>query len=169
MSAISKQEVFERRQSFIDYIKENMDDKGYLNLRCSLVCQKLGIDSQTVHRYLEHFSNGGCLEFTHLQKGSWLVHYNGNTRPASENSIYIPIAKPRRICPKCKVEAANDGARFCWKCGSSLLSEKEQVKEEYHNILGFICRVVKNPMDTKKIMEVLSKVEKIAFGEEKGE
>lgn len=169
MAAISNQEVFNRRQAFIDYITENMDEAGYLNLRCSLVCPKLGIDSQTVRRYLEHFSNTGRIEYTKLQKGAWLVHYNGKTQPASENSVYIPIKKPLRICPKCKVEAANEGAKFCWKCGSSLLSEKEQVKEEYHNILGFICRVVKNPMDTKKIMEVLSKVEKIAFGEEKGE
>lgn len=80
MAAISNEKVFERRQSFINYIKENMDDKGYLNLRCSLAYQKLGIDSQTVHRYLEHFSQTGLLDYAHLQKGVWLVRYNGNTQ-----------------------------------------------------------------------------------------
>ena len=169
MAAISNQEVFNRRQAFMSYITENMDEKGYLNLRVAAVCLKLGLDNQTVHRYLEHFSKEGRLEYTRIQKGVYLVNYHGGPKQIPENTIYVPIAKPRRICPKCKVEATNDGARFCWKCGSSLLSEKEQVKEEYHSILGFICRVVKNPMDTKKIMEVLSKVEKIAFGDEKGE
>lgn len=168
MAGKGNREVFERRQSFMTYITENMDEQGYLFVRTSDVEQKLGLDPQTVHRYLEHFCKEGRLEYSHEQKGVWLVNYRSHQQ-VPQNSVYVPIAKPRRICPKCKVEAPNDGARFCWKCGSSLLSEKEQVKEEYLNILGFICRVVKNPMDAKKIMEVLSKVEKIAFGEEKGE
>ena len=169
MAAISNKEVFAHRQMFIDYIKENMDDHGYLNLRCSLVASKIGLDSQTVRRYLEHFSKTGLLDYTHLQKGAWLVRYNGNTQPASENTVYIPVKKPLRVCPKCKVEATNDGARFCWKCGSSLLSEKEQLKEEFHNTLSYICRVVNNTADTQKIMATMVKVDKFAFGEEKGE
>ena len=61
MSAISNQEVFNRRQAFMSYITENMDEKGYLNLRVSAVCLKLGFDNQTVSRYLEHFSKEGSL------------------------------------------------------------------------------------------------------------
>lgn len=169
MSAISNQEVFNRRQAFMSYITENMDEAGYLNLRCSLVCPKLGVDSQTVRRYLEHFSNTGRIEYTHLQKGAWLVHYNGKVQQSSENAVYIPIAKPRRICPKCKVEAANEGAKFCWKCGASLLSEKERLRDEFRNALGSLHRFIDNAKDREKIMDVMARVDKFAFGEEKGE
>lgn len=169
MSAISSKEVFAHRQSFIDYIKENMDDKGYLELRCSIVVSKLKLDSQTVRRYLEHFNKSGLLDYTHLQKGAWLVRYNGNTQPASENAVYIPVKKSLRVCPKCKVEAANDGAKFCWKCGTSLLSEKERLREEFQLAIGNLHRFIDNAKDREKIMDVMIRVEKFAFGEKKGE
>jgi hypothetical protein len=168
MAGISNREVFEKRTSFVEYIKSRVDPDGYMTLRTSAVAADLGLDSMCVQRYLKHFAGSGRVEFEREQKGVYIVKYNGNTQPASDNLVYVPLSEFRK-CPKCGAEACNTKSRFCWRCGSSLLSEKEQVKEEYHNILGFICRVVKNPMDIKKIMEVLSKVEKIAFGDEKGE
>ena len=162
-------EVHNRRKAFMDYIINNIDDADYLSLRCSLVRSKLGLDSQTVRRYLEYFSDKGLLEYTHLQKGVWLVHYNGNTQPASDNLVYVPVSKPRRVCPKCKVEATNDGAKFCWKCGASLLSEKERLKEEFRSALGSLHRFIDNTKDREKIMDVMIRVDKFAFGEEKGE
>lgn len=162
-------EVYNRRKAFMDYIIENIDDAEYLNLRCSLVCPRLGIDTQTVRRYLEHFAKEGLLEYTHLQKGVWLVHYNGKMQQSSENAVYIPVKKPLRVCPKCKVEATNEGAKFCWKCGASLLSEKERLRDEFRNTLGSLHRFIDNAKDREKIMDVMTRVDKFAFGEEKGE
>ena len=169
MSAISNQEVFNRRQAFMSYITENMDEKGYLNLRVAAVCLKLGFDNQTVCRYLEHFSKEGRLEYTRIQKGVYLVNYHGGQKQIPENTVYISVKKSLRVCPKCKVEAANDGAKFCWKCGTSLLSEKERLREEFQLAIGNLHRFIDNTKDREKIMDVMIRVEKFAFGEKKGE
>lgn len=169
MAGISNREVFEKRTSFVEYIKSRVDPDGYMTLRTSAVATDLGLDSMCVQRYLKYFAGSGKVEFEREQKGVYIVKYNGNTQPASDALVYVPLGKDFRKCPKCGAEACNTESRFCWKCGSSLLSEKELLKAEFNNILGYICRVVTNSKDVNKIMATMTKVQKFAFGDEKGE
>ena len=169
MAGISNREVFEKRTSFIEYIKSRVEPDGYMALRASAVKLDLGLDSMCVKRYLTHFAETGVIEFMRERKGVYIVKYNGNTQPASDNFVYIPLGNKLRKCPKCGELACNAESKFCWKCGSSLLSEKEILKAEFNNTLGYICRLINNPSDVNKIMATMTKVQKFAFGDEKGE
>lgn len=168
MAGIPNYVVAEKRQKLMDYIKQHTDESGYAIVTTHQVQLYCGLDSMTLIRYLDYFSNAGVVDYTREGYGKYLVHMESTDAEPSKETVKVQIApvKKLRICPKCKTQAPDQTALFCFKCGTSLLSEKEQLRREFNNTLGYICRIVKNPTDVNKIMTVMTKVDKFAFAEE---
>lgn len=168
MAGISNRVVAEKRQKLMDYIRQQADESGYAIVTTHQVQRDCGLDSETLSRYLDHFSTAGAIEYAREGYGKYLVRIESPNTEPSENAIEVQITpvKKLRVCPKCKTQAPDQTAQFCYKCGASLLSEKELLRKEFHNALGYICRIIKSSVDVNKIMSVMTKVDKFAFAEE---
>lgn len=166
MAGIPNHVIAENRQKLMDYIKSHADESGYVVVTTQQVLLCCGQNPLTLSRHLEHFSKIGAIEYAKEGRGQYLVRLVLEKPSEDVVKVQIASAKKLRICPKCRTQAPDQTAQFCFKCGTSLLSEKEQLRKEFNNTLGYICRVVKNPNDVNKIMTVLTKVDKFAFAEE---
>lgn len=94
-----------------------------------------------------------------------------NVQNGSRFFVRIPEPKeapvetiPLRVCAKCGTEAPDPEARFCWKCGASLLSDRELLKEAFDRVFPKIAKLSTDSVEMNEIMTVIGKVGKIAFG-----
>lgn len=79
--------------------------------------------------------------------------------------IQVKDERPLRKCNKCGTFGPNPNARFCWKCGASLLSDRELLKEAFDRVFPKIAKLSTDSAEMNEIMTVIGKVGKMAFEE----
>lgn len=171
MGRKSKEEEQRVRSIVLSFIKENVDEDGYLKMSASALSLDRGIPAWSIRTALKNLADDGKVEVAETNdvtdangrnNRGMLVHLVSNTQPLV---VPVKVETPVRKCGKCGTDAPAVGARFCWKCGASLLSEKELLKEAFDRVFPKIARALTDS-DANEIMTVIGKVGQLAFKEE---
>ena len=171
MARPKKEETDRTRSIVLSYIKENVDDDGYLKMSATALSLDRGISAVGIKTALKNLADDGKVEYTATndvpdQNGrnnrGFLIHLVSNVKPLI---VPVKVETPMRKCPKCGTEAPAVGARFCWKCGASLLSDRELLKEAFDRVFPKIARLSTDSAEMNEIMTVIGKVGKLAFEE----
>lgn len=157
------------KQILLEHLREYGNE--WFPFNASNFAKDMGVHPTTVQRHIHLLISDGLIEVRHPhgKRGGYEIRcLNDGERHTedSERHVKVQVTAPVRVCRYCKTEAANEKARFCWKCGKTLLTEKELLKEEFNMTLGRICRFINDSAECNRIMETLDKVGKIAFTEE---
>lgn len=171
MGRPKKEQTDHTRNIVLSYIRENVDEDGYTKMNISSVSMDRGISYSSVKNALKSLAVDGKIEYTNTddvidQSGrvnrGFLVHLIGNVQPLI---VPVKVEAPVRKCEKCGTDAPAVGARFCWKCGASLLTEKELLKEAYDRVLPKIAKLGTDSTEMNEIMTIIGKVANMAFKE----
>ena len=158
-------------------IKEKADQYGEAELRKSDIALEYGISPTAIGKSMDRLKEKSYIDFEFMNRGRagsfyklWLVDQNKRqdveAEPTEESpSEDGPVVK-LRMCKRCGTVAASADARFCHRCGESLLSEKEQLKEKFNSFFPKIARALGDSTDSNEIMTVIGRVGKLAFEEE---
>lgn len=142
----------------LQYLRSTADPDGYVTFNGSTFALDHGISPSTSSKLLRKLEKDGRLEYTREGKFGSLVH------------LIPPEADPQkpepRKCPKCGESAHDDHARFCYRCGTSLLSEREQIKEQIGKLLPRIFREIDSSALVSELSSVMSRLMDIAFKED---
>lgn len=150
----SMEDTKAERSILLEHLKKHGD--GWFAFNASHYASDFGADPSTIQKYLKQFVDSNIIEVeSNLGRGGG---YKIRFTEQKEAKL--------RKCRKCGTMAANENARFCWKCGETLLSEKELLKEEFNMTLGRICRFINDSRELQRITDTLDKVGKLAFKEE---
>lgn len=158
------QETEATRRAVWEYLKQNADEDGYLLFNCTNFALDRGCHSTTIQRAVHLLSEQGkveCVQSTDLETGKrgLLVHLVGD-KPKEI------IGSNLRKCPKCGELAHDTRSRFCYRCGTSLLTEKELLKERCNNFLPRLFRSISDATVGNEATELIHKLMEIAFKEE---
>jgi len=171
MARPKKEQTDLTRNIVLSYIRENVDEDGYTKMNISSVSMDRGISYSSVKNALKSLAVDGKIEYTNTddvidQSGrvnrGFLVHLIGNVQPLI---VPVKVETPVRKCEKCGTDAPAVGARFCWKCGASLLTEKELLKEAFDRVFPKIAKLGTDSTEMNEIMTVIGKVANMAFKE----
>lgn len=170
MGRKSKEEEQRVRSLVLSFIKENVDEDGYLKMSASALSLDRGIPAWSIRTALKNLADEGRVEFTETND---VTDSNGRNnrglivRLVTTTPMVVPVKeeRPIRVCEKCGAVGANADARFCWKCGASLLTEKELLKEAYDRVLPKIAKLGTDSTEMNEIMTVIGKVANMAFKE----
>lgn len=171
MARPKKEQTDHTRNIVLSYIRENVDEDGYTKMNISSVSMDRGISYSSVKNALKSLAVDGKIEYTNTddvidQNGranrGFLVHLIGNVQPLI---VPVKVEATVRKCEKCGTDAPAVGARFCWKCGASLLTEKELLKEAYDRVLPKIAKLGTDSTEMNEIMTIIGKVANMAFKE----
>lgn len=129
-----------------------------------------GISRTTACAVMKALAERGCIKYNATKGQGTIVSVihaprfrkKENENDDTENIRYSP---PKPKCPYCGSVAPSATARFCWKCGKKMLTEKELLHEEWTSCLARIARNIMDSSETNKIIETLTKVEKAYFTE----
>ena len=153
----SKEDTKTARSILLEHLKQKGD--GWFAFNASHYASDFGADPSTIQKYLRALQDDHIIELkSNTGRGGGYKIRMSNGEPAEEPKL--------RTCRRCGTMAANENARFCWKCGETLLTEKELLKEEFNMTLGRICRFINDSRELQRITDTLDKVGKLAFKEE---
>lgn len=158
---LSKEEGKRIRNIVLQFIKDTADVDGYTKVNCQALALDRGIPSSSVRLAVDKLSEEGKVEFARTSNGL-LVRLVDIPNPLV---VSVKEERPIRKSEKCGAVGANADARFCWKCGASLLTEKELLKEAYDRVLPKIAKLGTDSTEMNEIMTVIGKVANIAFKE----
>ena len=154
------------RHAVWEYLKTNADDEGYLIFNGASFALDRGVDSATIQRCVRKLAEDGKIEYTrapadgvHTNNGSLIRLLRNERKPESQVSVL-------RKCPKCGELAHDIRSRFCYRCGTSLLTEKELLKERCNNFLPRLFRAIPDASVGNEATELIHKLMEIAFKEE---
>lgn len=116
-----------------------------------------GVSRETIQQSVKRLASDGKLEYEGKPGWGYMVHL---TEIPEEPEEKLPL----RTCAKCGTEAPDPEARFCWKCGASLLSDRELLKEAFDRVFPKIAKLSTDSVEMNEIMTVIGKVGKMAFG-----
>ena len=157
------QETEATRRAVWEYLKQNADDDGYIEFNSSAFALDRGCDPVTIQRVVHWLSDQGKVECT--------KSVNTNT---GRNCLLVHIVEDRlkeignilRKCPKCGELAHDTRSRFCYRCGTSLLTEKEILKERCNNFLPRLFRNIADTATGNEAAELFHKLMELAFKED---
>lgn len=155
------------RHAVWDYLKKNADEEGYLVFNSASFALDRGVDSTTIQRCVRKIAEDGKIEYTrapadgvHTNSGL-LIRLLQNERKPEEQATISALRK----CPKCGELAHDIRSRFCYRCGTSLLTEKELLKERCNNFLPRLFRAIPDASVGNEATELIHKLMEIAFKE----
>ena len=172
MGRRSKEEEQRVRSIVLSFIKENVDEDGYLKMSASALSLDRGIPTWSIRTALKNLADDGKVEVAETNdvtdsngrnNRGMLVHLVRDTQPLV---VPVKVEAPVRKCSKCGTDAPAVGARFCWKCGASLLSDRELLKEAFDRVFPKIAKLTTDSAEGNEIMTVIGNVAKMAFEKE---
>lgn len=137
----------------LSHLRDNADKDGYTIFSSSSFALDHGISHETTARLVRDLQEAGKLEYTRMGNKGLLVHM-------------IPKKPDPRKCPKCGEIAHDEQSRFCYRCGSSLLSWDEQLKIKIDSLMPRIYREINDSKLSSELSEVMSILMKKVFKEE---
>lgn len=158
---LSNEEGKRIRSIVLQYLKDNSDCDGYSKISCQAFALDRGIPYYTVRAAIEKLSDEGKIEYARTGNG-FIVRMIDIPNPLV---IQVKDERPLRKCDKCGTFGPNPNARFCWKCGASLLSDRELLKEAFDRVFPKIAKLSTDSAEMNEIMTVIGKVGKMAFEE----
>lgn len=150
-----------RRQNILmDYLREQADGRhNWFGFSATAYALDRGENHVTIMTDLRKFEQEGKIEVEARQGSGTLIRFPEIKEPEVE--VKLPV----RVCAKCGTEAPDPEARFCWKCGASLLSDRELLKEAFDRVFPKIAKLSTDSAEMNEIMTVIGKVGKMAFEE----
>lgn len=150
-----------RRQNILmDYLREQADGRhNWFGFSATAYALDRGENHVTIMTDLRKFEQEGKIEVEARQGSGTLIRFPETKEPEVE--VKLPV----RVCTKCGKEAPDPEARFCWKCGASLLSDRELLKEAFDRVFPKIAKLSTDSVEMNEIMTVIGKVGKMAFEE----
>lgn len=157
-------------------IKEKADQYGEAELRKSDIALEYGISPTSIGKSMDRLKEKSYIDFEFMNRGRagsfyrlWLVDQNKRqdveAEPTEESpSEDGPVVK-LRMCKRCGTVAASADARFCHRCGESLLTEEEQLKEQLDSLLPRVARSLTDASVSNELFQAIAKLRKLAFGE----
>lgn len=137
----------------LQHLRSVADTDGYATFSGSAFALDHGISTETTSKIIRNLSDAGRLEYTRAGRSGYLVH------------LIHQNPEPRR-CPKCGETANDTESRFCHRCGASLLTEKEQLKERLDRLVPRLYRSINDSSVANEAMELIGTLKKIVFKED---
>lgn len=152
-------------------LKEKADQYGEAEVKMTEIGLEYGISNRAVRQSMGRLKEKGYLDFEYVNNGRaghyfrvWIIDQN-KVEPKTLDEIMEEEPVKMRVCKHCGSKAFNEDARFCWKCGASLLSDKELLKEAFDRVFPKIAKLSTDSVEMNEIMTVIGKVGKMAFEE----
>lgn len=154
-------------------LKEKADQFGEADLKKQDIALEYGISNAAITKSMDRLKEKGYIDFEFTNRGRagsyyrvWLVDQNKVEPKEDEAPVEVePVAK-LRICKCCGSKALNEGARFCWNCGATLLTEQEQLAEQLNTLLPKVARSITDSAVSNELFQVIAKLRKLAFKED---
>ena len=137
----------------LQHLRSNADNNGYVTFNGSAFALDHGISPETTARLMRNLQDAGRLEYTRAGSAGSLVRL-------------IPKEPEPRKCPKCGEAAHDTESRFCHRCGASLLTEKEQLKDRLDRLVPRLYRSINDSSVANEAMELIGTLKKIVFKED---
>ena len=171
MARRSKAEEQKVQSIVLAFIKENADEDGYMKMSASSLSLDRGIPTWSIRTALKNLADNGKVEIAETNDVTDSSGRNNRgflVRLITSQPMVIPVKEetPVRKCSVCGTEAPALGARYCWKCGASLLSDRELLKEAFDRVFPKIAKLSTDSAEMNEIMTVIGKVASIAFDKE---
>ena len=163
-------------------LKEKADQYGELTVRKQDIMLEYGLSYQSVTESMNRLKEKWYIDFkrnNNGQKGSDFSIWLGESRkrdepqeqdkqepPTSETPSTMSVPMRGRTCKRCLTVAPYAEAEFCWKCGASLLTEKELLRREYQDMIQKASREFSDARFCNQFMATMGRVAKLAFEEE---
>ena len=116
---------------------------GSLQIHKGELMQATGMSYSSVNTSMERLKNRGLIEVEPLSEnrldGLFICVDMGEAVKQEAAKVVVPIVtapKRLRVCPKCGTEASNEQAGFCWRCGSTLKTDDEILREKFQGIVS---------------------------------
>ena len=147
-----------RRQSVLmDYLRQEAHDgHDWFGFSANAYALDRGECHGTIRTDIMKLADEGKIEFTSKPGSGFFIRIPEPKEPEPQPVIV-------RKCAKCGSDAPNPEARFCWKCGASLLSDRELLKEAFDRVFPKIAKLSTDSAEMNEIMTVIGKVGKLAF------
>ena len=151
--------------------REKAGQADTVTIRKNEIMLEYGLSYKSITGGMERLKEKGYIDFSRNNGGckgsSFTVTLNREEPTEEPTATEETVApEPGRRCVFCGTIAPNKDARWCWKCGKSLLSEKELLKEAFETAVVKIARAMTDSHDSNDVMQTLGKVKKMAFEEE---
>lgn len=143
-------------QILLQHLRGLADNDGYVTFSARAFAIDRGVSYTTIQNVINRLYGQGKLEYTNMGKKGTLVHLLKSEQPNVD----------LRKCPKCGETAHDANSRFCYRCGASLLTEKEQLKYRLDRLLPRLYREIKDPTVANESMELIGTLKNIVFEED---
>ena len=164
-------------------LKEKADQYGELKVRKQDIMLEYGLSYRSVTESMNRLKEKGYIDFERNNMGRsgsdfsvWLgdsrKQHEAQEQAQSEQKSGEKAEAPvipmlGRTCKHCMTVAPYAEAEFCWKCGASLLTEKELLRREYQDMIQKASREFSDARLCNQFMATMGRVAKLAFEEEK--
>lgn len=151
-----------RRQAILmDFLREQADGQHcWFGFSANGYALDRGECNGTIRNDIMKLRDEGKIEFKSSKGSGFLIRI-----PEAED-LTAEVKLPVRVCAKCGTDAPDPNARFCWKCGASLLSDRELLKEAFDRVFPKIAKLTTDSAEGNEIMTVIGNVAKMAFEKE---
>lgn len=154
------------RRSVWEHLKASADDEGYLVFSSARFALDRGVSSSTVQRCIRKLAEDKKIEYTRAPADGVSKNAGSLIRILQADKNPEAKAGALRKCPKCGETAHDIRSRFCYRCGTSLLTEKELLKERCGRFLPTLFRSITDQATANEAAELFHKLIELAFKEE---
>lgn len=145
-------------------LKEKADQYGEAEVRKQDIALEYGISVTSIGKSMDRLKEKGYIEYEFTNRGRagsffrvWFIDQNkveAEAQPVEEAKL--------RICKCCGSKALTPEARFCWKCGSTLLTDGEVLKEQLNALLPRVARCITDSAVSNELFQTIAKLRELA-------
>lgn len=153
-------------------LNEKADQFGEAEVKKQDIALEYGISNSAITKSMERLKMKGYIDYEFTNRGRagsffkvWFVDQNKVEPKEEEAPVEAePVAK-LRTCKCCGSKALNEEARFCWNCGATLQTEKEQLNEQLNALLPRVARSITDAAVSNELFQMIGKLRKLALEE----
>lgn len=141
-------------------IKEKADQYGEAVIKKGDIMLEYGLSYGGITNSMERLREKGYITFERVNLGKDGGGFNITI--IDQNKIEEPEEDVKmRMCRKCGTYALNAEARFCWKCGATLMTDYELLNERLNALMPKVARELVTPDLANDLFEVIAELRKL--------